>query len=292
MKALFVVNTKSGRKRRYDITELIRAYCTLDFEIQPSDRKEDLDGIIARAVQDGFDAVFAVGGDGTVHETGKRLVGTPLALGILPIGSGNGFARHLGIPIEPRASLASQGSSRIETIDTAEVNDHRFLGVMGIGFDAYMAERFAIKAGRGMRTYVRVGIEGFAGYHAEEYEIEIDGKKMTRSPFIITIANGSQYGNNARIAPAASVQDGMLDVVIIDDVSLLTAPFMLLRLFNGTIQHSRGVSTMQGREITIRRAAAGPAHLDGEPLTMGTTLDIRVVTKSLKVVVPARTGRI
>lgn len=292
MKALFLVNTKSGRKRGYDIEDLIRSHCTLDFTIQPCGRKEDLDDIIARASQEGFNAVFAVGGDGTVHETAKRLVGTPLALGILPIGSGNGFARHLGVPIEPRASLASQGTSRILTIDTAQVNDSRFLGVMGVGFDAFMADRFATKAGRGLRTYVRVGIEGFAGYRAQEYEIEIDGKKMTRNAFVIAIANGSQYGNNARIAPLASVQDGLLDLVIIDDVSLLRAPFLMVRLFNGTIHQARGVSTTQGREITIRRAAVGPVHLDGEPLTMGETLTIRVVPESLKVVVPAGTRRI
>jgi YegS/Rv2252/BmrU family lipid kinase len=292
LKALFLINTKSGRKRGYDIEELIRSHCTLDFAIQQCSRKEDLDGIIAGAAQNGFDAVFAVGGDGTVHETAKRLVGTPLALGILPIGSGNGFARHLGVPIEPRASLASQGASRILTIDTAQVNDDRFLGVMGVGFDAFMADRFAMKAGRGLRTYVRVGIEGFAGYRAEEYEIEVDGKKMSRAAFVIAIANGSQYGNNARIAPLASVQDGLLDLVIIDDVSLLRAPFLMVRLFNGTIHRARGITSMQGREITIRRVAAGPVHLDGEPLTMGETLTIRVVPESLKVVVPEGTVRI
>jgi diacylglycerol kinase (ATP) len=292
LKALFLVNAKSGRKRSYDIEELIRSHCALDFDIQSCGRKEDLDGIIAQAARDGFDAVFAVGGDGTVHETAKRLVGTPLALGILPTGSGNGFARHIGVPIEPRASLASQGASRILTIDTARVNDDRFLGVMGVGFDAFMADRFATKGGRGLRTYVRVGMEGFAGYRAEEYEIEIDGKKMNRAAFVIAIANGSQYGNNARIAPLASVKDGLLDLVIIDDVSLLRAPFMMVRLFNGTIYRARGITTIQGREITIRRAAAGPVHLDGEPLTMGGTLAIRVVPQSLRIVVPEGTTRI
>lgn len=289
MKTLFLVNTRSGTARKYDIAALIRDACagwTTKFDIAPCQRKEDLDSIIDDAERDGYDVVHAVGGDGTVHEIAKRLVGRDLALGILPIGSGNGFARHIGLPMDARASLNACGERRIVTIDTAEVNGIRFLGVMGIGFDAWIADRFAIAGTRGFMTYVKVGVREVLKYRAEEYEIDIDGKTRMMKAKIITIANSSQYGNDARIAPRASVQDGLLDVVTIDDVSLFAAPLIAFRLFRGTIERSSAVTTVRGREITIRRAASGPVHLDGEPFTLAETLNVLVRPASLKVLLP------
>ena len=242
--------------------------------------------MIATAARDGFEAVYAVGGDGTVHEIAKRLVGTELALGILPTGSGNGFARHIGLPVEPVAALGSCRDGVVVTIDTADINDTRFVGVMGVGFDAFIAEQFATSTVRGLQTYVRLGARGFLGYREEEYELEVDGNVMKRRAFVLAIANASQYGNNARIAPLASVRDGVLDLVIVDRVPLITAPWMLMRLFNGTVHRARGVKVLQGKSITIRRAAAGPAHLDGEPLLMPAELRVRVNPRSLKVLVP------
>jgi len=293
LKTLFLVNTRSGTARKYDVAALIRDSCAdwkTAFEIAPCERKEDLDAIIDGAERDGYDVVYAVGGDGTVHEIAKRLVGRDLALGILPIGSGNGFARHIGLPMDSRASLRACGERRIVTIDTAEVNGIRFLGVMGIGFDAWIADRFAVAGSRGFMTYVKVGVREVLTYRAEEYEIDIDGARRTMKAKIITIANSSQYGNDAKIAPHASVQDGLLDVVTIADISLLRAPFIAMRLFRGTIDRSSAVTTTRGREITIRRAAPGPVHLDGEPFTMAEILNIRVRPASLKVLLPDKGG--
>lgn len=295
MKTLFLVNARSGTARKYDIPTLIRETCAgwkPDFEIALCQRKEDLDTIIADAERDGYGVVYAVGGDGTVHEIAKRLVGRNLALGILPIGSGNGFARHIGLPMDARASLRACGAERIVTIDTAEVNGIAFLGVMGIGFDAWIADRFAVAGSRGFMTYVRVGIREVLKYRAEEYDIEIDGQLRRMKAKIITIANSSQYGNDARIAPHASTQDGLLDVVTIADVPLLAAPTIAWRLFRGTIDRSSAVTTVRGREIVIRRAATGPVHLDGEPFTMAETLNVRVRPASLKVLLPDVTTKL
>lgn len=286
LKALFIVNPKSGAKRGYDVDALIRAHCALDYTILPCSRKEDLDPMIATAARDGFQAVYAVGGDGTVHEIAKRLVGTELALGILPTGSGNGFARHIGLPVEPIAALGSCRDGAVVAIDTADINDTRFVGVMGVGFDAFIAEQFATSSVRGLKTYVQLGARGFLGYREEPYELEVDGEVMKRSAFVLAVANASQYGNNARIAPLASVRDGVLDLVIVDRVPAITAPWMLMRLFNGTVHRARGVKVLRGKSITIRRTAAGPAHLDGEPLLMPAELRVRVNPRSLKVLVP------
>ncbi|HVE69753.1 MAG TPA: YegS/Rv2252/BmrU family lipid kinase [Thermoanaerobaculia bacterium] len=290
MKALFVVNERSGKKRAFDIADVIRKSAEFEHEILSCGRKEDLDAMIDRAEAEGFDVVFAVGGDGTVHETAKRLIGRKPALGILPIGSGNGFARHIGLPLDPALTLGACTAGRIVAIDTAEVNGAPFLGVMGIGFDAVVAERFASSNVRGLETYVMEGLRAFAEFHAEEYEVTCGGSMNREKAFVIAIANASQYGNNARIAPLASLQDGLLDVVIVHDLSLLRAPLLLARLFNGTLDRADEVSMVQCTDVRIKRPAAGPAHLDGEPFSLPEELHVRVVPRSLRLLVPDAAG--
>jgi YegS/Rv2252/BmrU family lipid kinase len=286
VKTLFIVNARSGRKRKYDVASLIAATERGVHEIAPCGRKEDLDDLIDRAEREGFDVVCAVGGDGTVHEVARRLAHRPLALGILPIGSGNGFARHLGLPMDPRACLGACNQRRIVTIDTAAVNGIPFLGTMGVGFDALIAHRFAASHVRGLATYVRAGARAFFGYAPEDYDIALDGQPLRRRAFVVAVANSSQYGNNARIAPRASVTDGLLDVVLVDDLSLPAAALLMIRLLRGTIEGSSRVTIRQARHIELRRAAPGPAHLDGEPFTLPETLTIEVRPASLRVLVP------
>lgn len=291
MKALFIINERSGKRRKLDTGELIRNAPAFETsEIVLCGRIEDLDAIIDRAEAEAVDVVFAVGGDGTVHETARRLIHRKPALGVLPTGSGNGFARHVGIPIDPAAALASCSGGRIVTIDTASVNDRHFLGVMGVGFDALVADRFASSSVRGLETYVREGLRAFGEFQGEEYEITANGESIRHHAVVVAIANSGQYGNNARIAPLASLQDGLLDVVIIHQTHLLDAAFLLARLFRGTLHEAAGVTTFQTTELTLKRAAAGPAHLDGEPLTLPETLHVRVVPQSLRLLVPADTG--
>lgn len=289
MRALFVVNRRSGVRRRRDIESIIREGCPWDYGIAESEKKEDLDWIIADAKAE---VIYAVGGDGTVHEVAKRLIGKPAALGILPTGSGNGFARHIGLPMQPRLSLQACTKMRIETIDTATVNGIPFIGTMGVGFDAWVAEQFASSSVRGLRTYAAIALRGFVRFETEEYEIAIDGSRMTKRALIVAIGNASQYGNNARIAPLASLQDGLLDVVIIDRLSPFAIPSAGLRLFRGTLDQAKGVTMPRGRRIEIRRRAAGPAHLDGEPVTLPETLTIEVVPRSLRILVPDHVGQL
>jgi YegS/Rv2252/BmrU family lipid kinase len=286
LKGLFLVNERSGRKRAFDVSDVIRRTAPFEHEIVGCSRKEDVDAIIERAEAEGFDVVFAVGGDGTVHETAKRLVGRKPALGILPIGSGNGFARHIGLPVDPAIALDTCRGGRIVTIDTAEVNGHPFLGVMGIGFDAAVSDRFASSTVRGVQTYLMEGLRAFAEYRAEEYEITCAGEVRHEKAFVIAIANASQYGNNARIAPLASLQDGLLDVVVVHDLKLLTAPLLLARLFQGTLHQSDSVTMTQCTDVHIRRPTPGPAHLDGEPFPLPAEIVARIVPQSLRLLVP------
>lgn len=281
MKALFLINARSGARRNPALEATIRA-SAFEHELAPCGAKEELDGIIDDAERRGFGIVYAVGGDGTVHEIAKRLVHRRMALGVLPTGSGNGFARHLGIPLDAAASLAACANGEIVTIDSAEVNGIPYVGVMGVGFDAVIAHRFATAGTRGLQTYVKEALKAFTTLRAEEYEI--DGESLRAA--VIAIANSSQYGNDARIAPHASLRDGQLDVVIVRDLSLMRAPFLLRRLFLGTFDRGAGVTTRQTHEVLIRRAAEGPAHLDGEPVMLDAELRVRIVPASLRVLVP------
>ncbi len=295
MKVLFLVNPRSGVRRRDNISALIGDSCrelATDHNLQLCERKEDLDEIIANAEREGFEIIYAVGGDGTVHEIAKRLIGRNLTLGILATGSGNGFARHLGLPASPRDSLAACHRGATITVDTAEVNGQPFLGVLGLGLDAVIAARFASSEIRGMRTYLAEGLRAFREFAPETYEITIDGQVSRRSAYVVAVANSSQYGNNARIAPFASLQDGLLNLVTVADVSIFSAPMLLVRLFNGTLNKSSRVSVSEGREIVIRREGPGPAHLDGEPVELPAELHVRVRPRSLKVLVPSAATRV
>lgn len=292
MKSLFIVNPRSGVRRRDDIAAIIRGSCSVPFEITQCDDTAALDSIVSDAAKSGVEVVYAVGGDGTVHEIAKRVMHTSLALGIVPAGSGNGLARHLGIPMGTRDALSACNDGVVATIDSAVVNGQPYFGVMGIGLDAVIAERFAESRVRGLRTYVRVGLRTYLTFKPEEYEIEIDGQTQKRRAFVLAIANSSQYGNNARIAPLASLQDGLLDIVIIDRASIWSAPRMLARLFNGTFDRAPGVRILQGRSVNVRRGAPGPAHVDGEPLILPAGIEVRIKPKSLRVLLPRASAKI
>jgi len=278
VKALFVVNRRSGVKRRDDVVSTIHKLWRWEHQIAECGAPEDLDALIT----DRFDVVFAVGGDGTVHQVAKRLIGTSTVLGIVPTGSGNGLARHIGLPLDVRGALNVCGNGRVETIDTARVNGTPFIGTMGVGFDAWIAEAFATRSARGFRTYLRVGFGGFWGYSPQTYELIIDGERRTESALLIAIANASQYGNNARIAPMASLQDGVLDVVIVSRRSFRAAA----RLFAGKLRGAPGVTMLRARHVEIRRPQSGAAHLDGEPVTLPESLTIDIVPRSLRVLIP------
>ena len=292
MKALFLVNDRSGRRKREDIRALIAASWTAAHEIADCGAIEDLDRIVERAAGDHVDVIFAVGGDGTVHEVAKRLAATSIALGILPTGSGNGFALHLGIPLDPRLALEACREGSVVTIDVAEVNGIPFVGVMGLGLDAAIAHGFASSAARGLRTYVAEGLRAFGNLKPAPYMIAIDGVEKEWNAVVVAVANSSQYGNNARISPLASLQDGLLDVVIVGNVPLVSAPLLLARLFTGSLHNSSIVSIQQTREVRIRRAEAGQAHLDGEPVVLPAELHVRVRPNALRVLLPASAGRI
>lgn len=287
MRSLFIVNENSGRKRDRDaLVRTIETSCSGDsFEIVRTRSKAELDTIFDDSNLAPFDVVWAVGGDGTVNELGKRLIGSSKALGVVPTGSGNGLARHLQISLDPAAAVLARKSSSVVTIDTATVNGHCFLGTFGIGFDAVVASRFAEAGSRGLETYVREAMKAFLAFRPEEYLIVVDGEEIRETAFLLAVGNSNQYGNEAKIAPLASLRDGLLDLAVLRDHRLVDAPDIVRRLFFGTLRDCSYLETRRGRSIQIIRAAEGPAHIDGEPIVLGREINIEIRPSSLNVLV-------
>jgi diacylglycerol kinase (ATP) len=286
VKPLFIVNARSGANRRLDMVRLIRETCDLEHRVFACERKEDVDRCVEDAHRDGHDVIVAVGGDGTVHEVAKRLIGSALALAIVPTGSGNGFARHHHVPMNHRAAIRSlRGATRV-TIDTAEVNGAPFIGVMGIGFAAHIAHRFDALPTRGLKSYVRAALRSFFRYKCDDYEVEIDGRTTRHRAFLIEVANSAHWGNGFRIAPQASTRDGLLDLVVIDPVSFADAFPLGSRLRFGTVHRSPRAHMRRVTELVIRRESEGDAHLDGEPVSLSAELRVRIRPQSLTLLVP------
>ncbi len=285
MNVTFIVNPIAGRRRR-SMEEIIRQCRGDRCEIRTWASVGDIDRIVDD-IGDDVDIVAAVGGDGTVHEVGKRLVGRRQALAIIPTGSGNGLARHLGVPLDPVKAIDGLDQCRVETIDVGRINEEIFLGVCGVGFDAIVAHRFAAAGTRGIETYIRQGVLTYASYDREHYSISIDGDELEIDAFLIAVANSGQYGNDARIAPFASLQDGLLDIAVLRSGSLIKAPILLYQLFTGALHDSRNIMIRQARRIRISRAAEGPAHVDGEPVMLPSTLDCSLIERGLNVCIPA-----
>ncbi len=237
-----------------------------------------------KAVHSGADAVVAVGGDGTVNEIASVLVDVPVPLGIIPTGSGNGLAFYLGIPDDQEKALMKLSAFKQRCIDSGTVNGIPFFNMAGMGFDATVSSRFAHTRTRGRLGYVRMVLSVIAAYKPAHYVLEIDGRKDSRKAFMISIANSSQYGNNAHISPEASVDDGLLDVCVIKPFPLYKFPFMVYRLFSRTANHSKYVEIIRGRHIVISTTDVGPVHVDGEVKPISFPLAVGVKPASLRVI--------
>lgn len=248
--------------------------------------------VLAReAASQGFDAVLACGGDGTVNEVATGLIGTATALGILPNGSGNGLARHIEIPVDPVAALKAVRHGRIVDCDYCTVNDIPFFCTFGLGFDAAVSHRFAASGKRGLLTYLKSAFNEFIHFTPERYKITNGGKEMNIDAFLIACCNASQYGNNAFIAPTASITDGLLNVTVVHSGNALTQAFVGVELMTGAIAKGGIVDTFKTSELTISRPARGIAHIDGEPVELPDTLHIRCHHGGLKIFAPKKRFR-
>ena len=287
----FIVNPVSGTKTKNRITKLIRELLNKEI-FSPTVVTTEYAGHATQLAQqfalEGYYAVIAVGGDGTINEVGKGLCGTNTALGIIPNGSGNGFARHLEISTRMNRAVEMLNNSEVISVDYCTVNDIPFFSTFGVGFDALVAQDFS-NTSRGLKGYIESILKDIFQYKPEQYHLQGEGIDLTTSAFLINFANASQWGYDACIAPKASLQDGWMDVAIVSEFPLIKAPELAWQLFTKSIDENHYMHTIRAKEIMLEREnESSPVHIDGTPTQMAKDLHIKIVEDGLKVLVKKR----
>ena len=286
-KIIFIVNPVSGTGKQKKIEIAIQKGIDLkhfSYEIFYTTHKGHATEI-ATKVNNGSAMIVAVGGDGTINEIAKTLIGKNIPLGIVPAGSGNGFARHFGIPTNINKALGIINHFNVIASDSAKLNDKIFISTAGCGFDAHIAGLFSHSVKRGFSTYVKLVLKEFMRYKPLEYKIIIDHEEYSRKAFLLTVANCSQFGNNAFISPMANAEDGILNITLIKPFPLSAVPGLIYSLFTKKIHQSKYVETLKGKEIFIQQSLE-MAHLDGEAINPGKEISISILPKSLNLIVP------
>ena len=288
-KYLTIINPNSGTSRKTSIPEL--AYNIL------SENGSELyfvytneQGHVAQIIDDvatqGFDVVIGVGGDGTINEVADAVRPTDMTMGIIPMGSGNGLARSLDIPMDPEAALEVIRKGYIKRIDCCEANGVPFFVTFGVGFDAQVTASYDQKSFRGPLSYVLSTVDQFIKHKSSLYRLHLNGEVIEQKAFLVTCANADQYGNNAIIAPDAELDDGLFDVVVIRDMSLLKAPKVAISLFTKRVDESASIDIYRTDHLIIEREKDDYAQVDGELIDLGRRIEITIQKQQLPILVP------
>ena len=288
-KVLIIINPVSGTGKQKSALKAIERdidRINFDYEIAETQYAQHATEIARQAASNGYDIVVAVGGDGTINEVATGLVDTNTKMGIIPCGSGNGLARCLKIPISPSKAVEILNGNKMKRIDTMLVNGNFCASIAGIGFDALIAKEFQEKPKntRGFHTYLQLVASEYPKYKANEYKIEIDGKSSVHKAMFICLANANQFGYNAIVSPKSRIDDGLIDVCIVKNIPLITAPHTAMLLMTNNLNHSHRVKILQGKSVKICNNTNEYANIDGEAKQVGKTVDISIKHKSLMVI--------
>lgn len=289
-KLLFIVNPNAGKRVSDHIIETIRKEFpqNIYFQIVIWKDKDHFDEITNLLTTQGYTDAIAVGGDGTVNHVAKTILNTGIKLGIVPIGSGNGLARSLGLSTKIEEVVKQLAEGRTATIDSGVVNKIPFFCTSGIGFDAHIGNLFATSVKRGLQSYVKITIRELFKYRAKEYTLTFNGQTITRKAFLITVANAGQYGNDFYIAPQASMQDGRFHVVILKPFNPFHLPLLMTKILSRKAHLSSRIETYVTDKITITRKDSDTIHFDGEPAVEGKEVVFENKAASLNVIVGAK----
>ena len=293
-KAVFIINLISGTSDKAAIPGLIDQYLDktqFEYEIAVTQYAGHASEIAAKAKDDGVDVVVAIGGDGTVNEVARAIVHSSTALGIIPCGSGNGLARHLLLPLNVRKAIEVINRCEVRQLDYGIINDYPFFCTCGMGFDAFVSMKFAEAGKRGPITYVENVLREGLKYKPETYTIEDDNGTLQYKAFLISCANASQYGNNAYIAPQASMSDGLMDVIIMEPFDVFEAPQISIEMFSKTLDKNSKIKTFRTRHLHIRRDKPGVIHYDGDPVMTGADIDVELKPKGINIIVNTMADR-
>ncbi|MBZ0263718.1 diacylglycerol kinase family lipid kinase [bacterium] len=259
----------------------------IDLTLQLSKNAEDGIAKAKRAIEDGVDTIIVAGGDGMVNSIGSALLGTDTALAVIPTGSGNGFARHFNIPLNPAKAAAALKRGKRQKIDVGLMNGRPFFVTCSLAWDAELAKGFKDSPVRGVIPYFFAGISGYFTYNPQNLQLEIDGEKLDlHEPMLFTVANLTQFGGGAKIAPNAQPDDGELVLVTVPYIEPVKLLGQLFRLFDGSISKVPEISMRSFKQMKVVREGSQSIQMDGELVPAGSEIEIIVDPMALNLILP------
>jgi diacylglycerol kinase (ATP) len=293
-KFLVFINPISGAKNKVAAQNIVEQQLKQHnylYEILPTQKDGNYNYLPAKIEQEKITDVIICGGDGSVNQVGGYLRNTKVNIGIIPLGSGNGLAFTAGVPSNAAKAMEVIIKGKVQVIDAFFINQHFSCHLIGVGFDAEVAHQFAVHPSRGSATYLKLVIKNYFKAKPFPFQIKIEDKIINTEAFFICVANSNQFGNKIKIAPKASLSDGLLDVVIVNKTSKLDVFFKMMRqLFTGQVKDiddkRRVVQYFQTKEIEITNTAKAPLHIDGEPFETNKNFTIKILEKALNILVP------
>jgi YegS/Rv2252/BmrU family lipid kinase len=288
-KILFIINPISGIGRQKIVEKLLPTklnHSLFDHEIAYTQYPHHAIELAKQASEQGFDIIVSVGGDGSANDVAQGLVNTQTAMGIIPVGSGNGLAHHLKIPTKISKAIEIINRAKIKRIDTGLMNDKLFISIAGVGYDALVAEKFSHGKKRGFWPYFQLVFFEFFKYKGHNYTIRFNGQSIQRKALLISFANSSQFGYNVTIAPDASINDGFLDLCIVHKMSVINAARIVHKLFMKDIDTSRHVDVYKVKEVIIQCEEPVSSQIDGDPSVRIKEVKVMIHPHSLNMIVP------
>ncbi|MDZ4663826.1 MAG: YegS/Rv2252/BmrU family lipid kinase [Bacteroidota bacterium] len=286
-KLLFIVNPNAGKKISHQLIDTIKKEFpqNIYYQIVVWKDKDHFKEVLDILRSNDYTDAIAVGGDGTVNQVAKSIIGTTIALGIVPAGSGNGLARTLGLSMKVEEVIKQIATGKMIKIDYGTVDDIPFFCTSGIGFDAHIGNLFATSKKRGLKSYVKITLRELLKYRSKEYVIKINGEELKRKAYLITIANAGQYGNDFYIAPQAKINDGKFHVVVLKPFNLFSVFGVLIKVLRGKANESKNIETYTSESLTIERKWKDSIHFDGEPEIKGEKLEYVCHHQKLTVII-------
>lgn len=285
---LFIINPVAGVKRKNKIPVLINAHLDhsqFNYEVVYTEMRGHATEIAAEAAKNNFDVVAVAGGDGSVNEVATGLMGTNTCLAIIPSGSGNGLARHLGYSINIKSTFQIINDYVVHKIDVCKINDEYFFSLIGIGFDAFVAKVFSKEETRGFITYAWSAIKSLGSFDSFDFTLESKEKNLHGKAFMINVCNSNQYGYNVKVAPEANLSDGLMDVIIVDDIPKWKVPFAVMQVFTQTHNVNKHFKAFKTKELIIRSSNYSYLQIDGETMQKDKDFKISILPQHLNVLV-------
>jgi len=285
----FIINPISGNNKNANVKALIEKNIDksqYNCEYRNTEYTKHATQLAVEAVNENIDIVVAVGGDGTVNEVSKALIGTNVQFGIVPSGSGNGLGRFLKIPLKAENAIKVINQNKLFRMDAIQINDEYLVNMAGVGFDAHISHLFANFGKRGFKSYLKLILREYPKYQPQKYNLKIDGQLLEKEAFLVSFANSSQFGNNAHIAPLAEINDGLIDICILKQFPAWRSLFISILLYSKGLTRSKYYEVKKAKEIEIINENELKAHIDGDPIVFNENVKIKIIPESLAVIIP------